>query len=69
MIREFRPGERVQSKHGNQIMEVVKYVSEHELGVGQISDHTVECVWFDDDGNRQKGLFDQRTIFKIENHH
>lgn len=70
MVREFSAGDRVQSKHDNQIMEVVKYITEHQFGVGEVySDHTVECVWFDDNGERQKGLFDQRTIFKIENHH
>jgi hypothetical protein len=47
-------------------MEVIKYVTEHHLDVGIVfSDHHVECVWYEN-GKREKDIFDQRTIFKID---
>ena len=69
MVREFKAGARVQLKHGGPTMEIIKYITEHERGVGNVySDHSVECVWYAD-GERKKDVFDQRTLFKIENHH
>ena len=66
MIREFIAGDRVQLKHGSPTMEITKYVSEHQLGVGDtFSDHHVECVWYEN-GERKKDIFDQRTLFKVE---
>lgn len=65
MVREFIAGDRVQSKHGSSTMEIVKYITEHELGIGEIfSDHIVRCVWYEN-GERKTGDFDQRTLFKV----
>ena len=69
MIREFIAGDRVQSKHGSPTMEIIKYVTEFEVGVGKtFSDHDVECVWYEN-GDRKKEIFDQRTLFKVEKNH
>ena len=66
MVREFIAGERVQAKHGSPTMEIIKYVTEHEFGVGNVfSDHHVLCVWYEN-GERKKEVFDQRTLFKVE---
>ena len=68
MVREFIAGDRVQLKHGGPTMEIIKYVTEHQFGVGTIySDHDVECVWYTN-AERKKDVFDQRTLFKIEKH-
>lgn len=65
MKREFVAGDRVQSKRGGPIMEVIKYVTEPQIAVGEVfSDHLVECVWFEN-GERKKEIYDQRTLFKI----
>lgn len=65
--RLFKPGDRVQQKSGGPIMEVTKYVIDHlPLGGEIYSDHHVECVWYDEEKNRHKDVFDQRTLFKIE---
>ena len=68
MVRKFIAGDRVQSKKGSPTMEIIKYITEHQLGVGIVySDHNVECVWHEN-GERNKEVFDQRTIFKVDIH-
>ena len=68
MVHEFNTGDRVQSKLGGPIMEIIKYVSEYQLGVGNVyRDHNVECIWYEN-GEQKKHIFDQRTIFKIDTH-
>jgi uncharacterized protein YodC (DUF2158 family) len=65
--RKFKPGDHVRGKTNDQLMEVVKYVMDHELLGGDLySDHHVECVWFDKEKNRHKAVFDQRTLYLVE---
>ena len=65
--RKFKPGDHVREKTSEQVMEVVKYVMDSEpLGGKVYSDHHLECVWFDDDHNRHKEVFDQRTLYLVE---
>jgi uncharacterized protein YodC (DUF2158 family) len=65
--RKFKPGDRVRKKSGGPVMEVVKYAMEHEALVGDVqSIHDVLCVWFDENEERHKDVFDQRTLFKVE---
>lgn len=50
-------------------MEVVKYVLEREPLVGEdLSDNEVECVWYNN-GKRKTAVFDQRTLFKVDDAH
>ena len=60
MVRKFVPGDRVQQESGGPTMELIKYIEQD----GQMSDHVVECVWFEDT-DRKKSTFDQRTLFKV----
>jgi uncharacterized protein YodC (DUF2158 family) len=47
-------------------MEVVKYVTDHQILVGDtFSDHHLKCVWYDK-GEQKTEVFDQRTLFKID---
>lgn len=65
MIRKFKLGDRVQTKHGSPTMEVIKYVVDHNLVSGNsTSDHHVKCVWYES-GERKTEVFDQRTLFQI----
>ena len=68
MDRLFKPGDRVQLRHGGPTMEVIKYTLDHpsKKQEGVFSDHHVECVWYEED-KRKKEVFDQRTLFKVEN--
>ena len=68
MVRELTARDKVQSKHDSHTMEIIKYVTQLQLGVGNVySDHDVECVRYDN-GARKKEIFDQRTILKINTH-
>ncbi len=63
-IRKFRPGNWVQHKMGGPKMEVIRYETERKPLVGEVlSEHDVLCVWYED-GERKKGVFDQRTLYK-----
>jgi len=31
--------------------------------------NNVECVWFDEEHNRQKDIFDQRSLYKAAEDH
>jgi uncharacterized protein YodC (DUF2158 family) len=65
--RKFKPGDHVRNRTNDQVMEVVKYVMDHEpLGGEVYSDHHVECVWFDEGKNHHKEVFDQRTLYRVE---
>ena len=65
MNRLFRPGDRVQLKHGSPVMEVMKYEMEKSPLSGEVfSDHELSCVWYEN-GERKTGVFDQRTLFKV----
>jgi hypothetical protein len=69
-IRKFKPGDRVVRKSDQLMMEVIKYPIEHHILVGdQWSEHDVECVWYDEQKERHKGIFDQRTLIKVEDMH
>lgn len=69
-VRKFKPGNRVQPKAGGPVMEVIKYVTEHRVFVGDVySDHDVLCVWYDDNKDRHEEVFDQRCLFRIEKEH
>lgn len=69
-VRKFRPGDRVRRKAGGPPMEVIKYVVEQKALAGEVySEHDVECVWYDEEHNRQKEVFDQRTLYKVEEDH
>ncbi|HHM20555.1 MAG TPA: DUF2158 domain-containing protein [Bacteroidetes bacterium] len=69
MARYFKPGDRVQKRSGGPVMEVVKYVLEREPLVGEdLSDNEVECVWYNN-GKRKTAVFDQRTLFKVDDAH
>ncbi|HFA48358.1 MAG TPA: hypothetical protein ENJ95_04985 [Bacteroidetes bacterium] len=63
-IRKFKPGNWVRHKMGGPVMEVIRYETERKPLVGEVlSEHDVLCVWYED-GERKKGVFDQRTLFK-----
>lgn len=68
-VRKFHPGDRVQSKTGGPIMEVVKYVTEHHRWGDVFSDHDVLCVWYDENKDRHEQVFDQRSLFRLEKEH
>ncbi len=67
-VRKFKPGDHVREKHNSgQKMKVVKYVIDHQPLVGDVySDHHVECSWFDKEHNHHSEVFDQRTLFLVE---
>lgn len=68
--RKFRPGDRVRRKAGGPPMEVVKYAVEHNALAGDVwSEHDVVCVWYDEDHKRQKEVFNQRGLYKLEEDH
>lgn len=60
MVRRFVAGDRVQQISGGPTMAIIKYAEED----GEMSDHFVECIWFED-AERKKSTFDQRTLFKV----
>lgn len=69
-IRKFKPGDRVVRKSDQLMMEVVKYVVEPDILAGdQLSMHDVECVWYDENKERHKGIFDQRALIRVEDMH
>ncbi len=66
-VRKFKPGDHVREKHNDQEMKVVKYVIDHQPLVGDVySDHHVECTWFDEAHNHHSDVFDQRTLYLVE---
>lgn len=68
--RKFKTGDRVHRKSGGPTMEVVKYALEHRAFVGDdFSMHDVVCVWYDEEGNRHREVFDQRSLYKLEADH
>ena len=68
--RKFKPGDRVFKRSDGVIMEVIKYATEHDAPTGgQWNLHDVECVWFDENKERHKAIFDQRTLTKAEEMH
>lgn len=64
MIRKFKPGDRVQKETYGPVMEVVKYIVDESIAGENFSTRNIECVWFENE-ERKKGVFDQRTLFKV----
>lgn len=65
-VRKLKAGDRVVKKSGGPTMEVIKYVLERQLLVGEkYSEHDVECVWYDEEKKRHKEVFDQRTLVLV----
>ena len=68
--RKFRPGNRVRRKRGGPPMEVVRYAVDYQaLADDSHSEHDVVCVWYDEEHERHKEIFDQRALYKLEEDH
>lgn len=69
MVHIWKSGDRVESKNGGPVMEVINYIEEHNILVGKvISDHIVLCSWYDKDGHHQD-TFHQHTLMKSTQPH
>ena len=63
-IRKFKPGDRVEHKSSNQVMEVIRYEVERIPLVGELlSEEDVLCSWYEN-GQRKTAVYDQRTLTK-----
>lgn len=63
MIRQFKPGDRVQLKSGGPVMEVIKYAEEGKRKKG-VSSSKVLCVWFDRGCVRKEDVIHQSRLIK-----